>query len=207
MCIRDRYKTAFVTHEGQYIWKVMPFGLTNAPSTFQRLMNETLKGYIGKFVIVYLDDILIFSKDQKEHTMHLGLVLNRLQKAQLYAKKSKCHFYLDKVHFLGHTIDKDGIHVDDKKVKAMVDWPKPQKPKDAASFLGLAGFYRKFVEDFSGVANPLYEYSNKKRSWDDDCDRAFQTLKSKLTSAPVLLPFDESKGKMCIRDRYKIEQS
>lgn len=191
---KDQYKTAFVTHEGQYIWKVMPFGLTNAPSTFQRLMNETLKGYIGKFVIVYLDDILIFSKDQKEHTMHLGLMLNRLQKAQLYAKKSKCHFYLDKVHFLGHTIDKDGIHVDDKKVKAMVDWPKPQKPKDAASFLGLAGFYRKFVEDFSGIANPLYEYSNKKRSWDDDCDRAFQTLKSKLTSAPVLLPFDESKG-------------
>lgn len=189
----DQYKTAFVTHEGQFIWKVMPFGLTNAPSTFQMLMNETLKGLIGKCVLVYLDDILIFSKNTKQHVMHLRLVLDRIKKAGLFAKRSKCHFFMKSVNFLGHTIDKDGIHVDTRKCDALQAWPTPTKPMQAASFLGTAGFYRKFIPRFSYIAKPLYEYSNSKRNWDEDCDKAFNELKSALTSAPVLLPFQEDK--------------
>lgn len=196
----DQYKTSFVTHEGQYIWKVMPFGLTNAPSTFQLLMNETLKGLIGKCVLVYLDDILVYSKSRKEHLQHLRLVMNRLREQQLFAKKSKCHFFMESVNFLGHTIDADGIHVDNSKVKAMVDWPEPKKPVDMQSFLGTAGFYRKFIKDFSAIANPLYAYGNKKKEWDKECSQAFKSLKDKLVSAPVLLPFDETKEVLVTTD-------
>lgn len=188
---KDQNKTAFVTPNGQYIWKVMPFGLTNAPSTFQMLMNETLKGLIGKFVLVYLDDILIFSKSEEEHKIHVRAVLNRIRKAKLFAKKNKCHFFMKEVHFLGHTIDKSGIHVDESKVEAMVKWPVPQKPLQAASFLGTAGFYRKFIEKFSYIAKPLIEYSNSKREWDTECSKSFETLKHKLSTAPILLPFDQ----------------
>lgn len=188
----DQNKTAFVTPQGQYIWKVMPFGLTNAPSTFQLLMNDTLKDIVGKFVLVYLDDILIFSKSVKEHKMHIKIVLDRIRKAKLFAKKKKCHFFKDTVYFLGHKIDKDGIHVDESKVEAMTNWPVPTKPLHAASFLGTAGFYRKFIDKFSSIALPLMEYSNSKKQWDNECLQAFNALKQKLATAPVLLPFDET---------------
>ena len=121
----DQYKTAFVTHEGQYVWKVMPFGLTNAPSTFQMLMNETLKGLIGKIVLVYLDDILIFSKSVNEHKNHLKMVLNRIKEQGLFVKKSKSFFFKNSVNFLGHTISAEGLHVNKSKFQAVVDWPTP----------------------------------------------------------------------------------
>ena len=198
---KDQYKTAFVTHEGQYVWKVMPFGLTNAPSTFQMLMNDTLRGLIGKCVIVYLDDILVYSKSEQEHIQHLREVFGRLRSQGLYAKKSKTKLLQSSIKFLGHRVDKDGIHVDESKVDTIVKWPKPVKPKEALSFVATCSFFRRFIPKFADISNPLYEFANRKlTSWNNDCDVAFNTLKQKLTSAPVLLPFDESKDVLVTTD-------
>ena len=196
----DQYKTAFVTHEGQYVWKVMPFGLTNAPSTFQMLMNETLKGLIGKIVLVYLDDILVFSKSVNEHKEHLKLVLTRIKDQGLFVKKSKSFFFKQSVNFLGHTISAKGLQVDKSKVQAVVDWPTPQTSKDALAFLGTCSFYRKFVPGFSKIADCIFQFAHKKRSWDKECEEAFNLLKEKLTTAPVLLPFDETKDVLVTTD-------
>lgn len=189
----DQQKTAFVTYQGQYAWRVMPFGLTNAPSTFQMIMNDTLREFIGKFVLVYLDDILIYSTSKEQHLYHLRLVLQRLRQVKLYAKDKKCSFFKEQVKFLGHVIDKDGIHMDTDKLKAMLEWPTPKTPKDAKRFLGLAGYYRKFVEHFSDIARPLHRFAAKKESWGDAQELAFQELKNELVSDKVLRPFDGTK--------------
>lgn len=151
----DIPKTAFVTKYGSYEFTVMPFGLTNAPSVFMDLMNRVFMPYLDKFVVVYLDDILVYSKTPEEHAEHLRIVLETLQRERLFAKLSKCEFWLDLVKFLGHLVDKNGISVDPEKVAAVKQWPVPATVKQVRSFLGLAGYYRRFVEGFSHIAGPL----------------------------------------------------
>jgi hypothetical protein len=191
----DIPKTAFVTRYGSYEYTVMSFGLTNAPATFSRLMNYIFMDYLDKFVVVYLDDILIFSKNEEEHAEHLRLVLEKLREHQLYAKFSKCEFWLSEVTYLGHVISKDGIAVNPERVHAILDWTPPKNVKQVRSFLGLASYCRRFVENFSKIAKPLTDLLHKgvKFDWTEKCQDSFQTLKDKLTSAPVLAPPDTRK--------------
>ncbi|GJV47671.1 putative reverse transcriptase domain-containing protein [Tanacetum coccineum] len=142
----DILRTAFRTHYGHYEFQVMPFGLTNAPAVFMDLMNRVCKPYLDKFVIVFIDDILIYSKSKKEHEEHLKLILEVLKKEELYAKFSKCEFWIPKVQFLGHVIDSEGIHVDPSKIESIKDWTSPKSPTEIRQFLGLAGYYRRFIE-------------------------------------------------------------
>src|SRR6187401_609663 len=151
----DIPKTAFVTRYGHYEYTVMSFGLTNAPATFSRLMNSIFMEYLDKFVVVYLDDILIFSKNKEDHAEHLRLVLEKLREHQLYAKFSKCEFWLKEVRFLRHVISEEGIAVDPVKVQAVTEWLAPTSVGEIRSFLGLAGYYRRFVELFSKIAKPM----------------------------------------------------
>ena len=191
----DIPKTAFVTRYGSYEYTVMSFGLTNAPATFSRLMNYIFMDYLDKFVVVYLDDILVFSKNEEEHAEHLRLVLEKLREHQLYAKFSKCEFWLPEVTYLGHVISKDGIAVNPERVQAILDWTPPKNVKQVRSFLGLASYCRRFIENFSKIARPLTNLLHKgvKFQWTDKCQESFQALKDKLTSAPVLAPPDTKK--------------
>ena len=157
----DEWKTAFKTKFGLYEWLVMPFGLTNAPSTFMRLMNHVLKEFIGKFVVVYFDDILIYSTSLEHHILHVKSVFDVLRRERLYANAEKCIFYSDQLIFLGFVISAQGIHVDDEKVKAIREWPTPTSISEVRSFHGLASFYRRFVKDFSTIAAPLTEIIKK----------------------------------------------
>lgn len=151
----DIPKTAFRTRYGHYKFIVMPFGLTNAPAAFMDLMQRYFKPYLDYFVVIFIDDILIYSKNRSEHEAHLREVLQVLRKEKLYAKLSKCDFWLEKVMFLGHVITKEGISVDPEKVKAVKQWPAPKNVSEVRSFMGLAGYYRRFVEDFSKIALPI----------------------------------------------------
>ncbi|KAB2607777.1 S ribonuclease [Pyrus ussuriensis x Pyrus communis] len=179
----DVPKTAFRTRYGHYEFLVMPFGLTNAPAAFMDLMNRVFQPYLDRFVIVFIDDILVYSKSKAEHVRHLTLVL-----------KSKCQFWLDQVAFLGHVISAQGILVDPQKVAAMESWEQPRTVTEVSSFLGLAGYYRRFVKDFSVIALPLTRLTRKnvKFEWDDKCEQSFQQLKHCLTHAPVLALPDDS---------------
>ncbi|GJR77341.1 putative reverse transcriptase domain-containing protein [Tanacetum coccineum] len=169
--------TAFRTRYGHYEFQVMPFGLTNAPAVFMDLMNRVCKPYLDKFVIVFIDDILIYSKNKEEHERHLKIILELLKNEQLYAKFSKCDFWLESVQFLGHVIDNKGVHVDPAKVEAIRNWSAPTTPKEVRQFLGLAGYYRRFIEGFSLISKPLTKLTekNKKYEWGTDEDEAFQT--------------------------------
>ena len=184
----DEWKTAFKTKLGLYEWVVMPFGLTNAPSTFMRLMNHMLRAYIGKFVVVYFDDILIYSKSVEEHAQHVSLVLDVLRKEKLYANLKKCTFCVLSCKFLGYIVTGDGIKVDEEKVKAIQDWPTPTSVKEVRSFLGLAGFYRRFIRDFSTIAAPLTSLIKKEEKflWGEKQQTSFDLLKHLLTHAPIL---------------------
>jgi hypothetical protein len=188
MKLGDEWKTAFKTKFGLYEWLVMPFGLTNAPSTFMRLMNEVLRAFIGKFVVVYFDDILIYSKTMDEHLDHLRAVFNALRDARLFGNLEKCTFCTDRVSFLGYVVTPQGIEVDQAKVEAIQGWPVPKTITQVRSFLGLAGFYRRFVKDFSTIAAPLNELTKKgvPFSWGNKQENAFIMLKDKLTHAPLL---------------------
>ena len=157
----DEWKTAFKTKHELYEWLVMPFGLTNAPSTFMRLMNHVLRAFIGIFVVVYFDDILVYSESLREHIEHLDSVLNVLRKEELYANLKKCTFCTDNLVFLGFVVSADGVKVDEEKVKAIKDWPSPKTVGEVRSFHGLAGFYRRFVMEFSTIAAPLSEVIKK----------------------------------------------
>ena len=150
----------------------MPFDLTNAPSTFMHLMNHVLRAFIGKFVIVYFDDIMIHSKSFDEHPNHIHQVLAVLREEKLYGNIAKCTFCTDRVVFLGFVISADGIQVDEEKVKAIKDWPTPLNVSQVRSFHGLAGFYRRFVKDFSVIAAPLNNLTNKDVpfKWGDEQD-------------------------------------
>ena len=157
-------KTAFRTRYGHYEFLVMPFGLTNAPVAFMDLMNRVFKPFVDKFVAVFIDDILIYSKSMEEHENHLRLVLQLLQEKKLYAKLKKCELWLDSVAFLRHVVSKDGITVDPKKVEAVVEWNRPNSVTKVRSFLGLAGYYRRFVEGFSHLAMPLTRLTQRELS-------------------------------------------
>jgi len=152
---RDEWKIAFKTKYGLYEWLIIPFGLTGAPSTFMRLMNHVLRAFIGKFAVVYFDDILIYSKEIDEHIGHLRQVLDVLRKESLYANLKKCDFCMDKIVFLGYVVRAKGIEMDEAKVKAIQEWPTPKSIIEVKSFHGLASFYRRFVKDFSTIVSPL----------------------------------------------------
>ncbi|GKD61880.1 putative nucleotidyltransferase, ribonuclease H, partial [Tanacetum coccineum] len=184
----DILKTAFRTRYGHYKFQVIPFGLTNAPAVFMDLMNRVCKPYLDKFVIVFIDDILIYSRDEKEHEEHLKTILELLKKEELYAKFSKCEFWIHMVKFLGHVIDSSGIHVDPIKIEVVKNWTSPTTPSEIRQFLGLAGYYRRFIEGFSKIAKPMTELTQKDRKFDygEEPKTAFQLLKQKLCAAPIL---------------------
>ncbi|KAD6796220.1 hypothetical protein E3N88_07116 [Mikania micrantha] len=184
----DIPKTAFRTRYGHYEFLVMPFGLTNAPAVFMDLMNRVCKPYLDKFVIVFIDDILIYSQTEEEHAEHLRLLLELLKQEQLYAKFSKCDFWMREVQFLGHIVNEKGIHVDPAKIEAIKNWEAPKTPTEVRQFLGLAGYYRRFIEGFSKIAQSLTALTHKgtKYNWTDKQEAAFQLLKQKLCSAPIL---------------------
>ncbi|VVA41587.1 PREDICTED: retrotransposon, partial [Prunus dulcis] len=184
----DIPKTAFRTRYGHYEFLVIPFGLTNAPAAFMDLMNRVFRPYLDHFVIVFIDDILVYSQTLEGHKKHLRLVLRTLRRKQLYAKFSKCQFWLDRVIFLGHVISAEGIYVDPQKVEAIVNWVQPTSVTEIRSFLGLAGYYRRFVEGFASIAAPLTRFTRKDVAfeWTEECEQSFQELKKRLTTAPVL---------------------
>ncbi|KAK1602141.1 hypothetical protein QYE76_017184 [Lolium multiflorum] len=184
----DEWKTAFKTKFGLYEWLVMPFGLTNAPSTFMRLMNHVLREFIGKFVVVYFDDILIYSRNESDHTIHIRHVLQVLRDNKLYGNLEKCTFCKDKVIFLGYVVSQHGVEVDESKIEAIQNWPTPMNVSQIRSFHGLAGFYRRFVPNFSTIAAPLNDLTKKGVvfEWGAAQDHAFDELKRLLTSAPLL---------------------
>ncbi|WVZ93518.1 hypothetical protein U9M48_039490 [Paspalum notatum var. saurae] len=196
----DIPKTAFSTRYGLYEYLVMSFGLTNAPAFFMYMMNSVFMNELDKFVVVFIDDILIYSKSEKEHEEHLKIVLARLREHKLYAKFSKCAFWLKEVSFLGHILSEKGVAVDPSKVKDVLNWNQPETVTEIRSFLGLAGYYHRFVKDFSKTAKPLTSLTknNAKYLWSSNCEAAFQTLKKLLTSAPVLAQPDITKPLMCI---------
>ncbi|GJY31652.1 reverse transcriptase domain-containing protein [Tanacetum coccineum] len=185
----DIPKTAFRMRYGHFEFTVMPFGLTNAPAVFMDLMNRVCKPYLDKFVIVFIDDILIYSKTKEDHEVHLGLVLELLRKEKLYAKFSKCEFWLQEVHFLGHVVNQNGIHVDPSKIEAVKNWKTPTTPSEIRSFLGLAGYYRRFIANFSKITKPLTSLTqkNQKYVWGVEQEETFQTLKNNLCDAPILM--------------------
>nr|GEU37732.1 putative reverse transcriptase domain-containing protein [Tanacetum cinerariifolium] len=196
VCEEDIPKTAFRTRYGHYEFQVMLFGLTNALAVFMDLMNRVCKPYLDRFVIVFIDDILIYSKNRKKHEGHLKLILKLLKEEELYAKFSKCEFWLLKVKFLGHVIDSEGIHVDLAKIKAIKDWASPKTPTEIRQFLGLAGYYRRFIEGFSKIARPTMKLTQKsiKFDWGEKEEAAFQLLKQKLCSASILALPEGSKN-------------
>jgi hypothetical protein len=184
----DIQKTTFVTRYGQYEFTVMPFGLTNAPTFFMNLMNKVFMEELDKFVVVFIDDILIYSKSHEDHEHHLRIVLGRLRAHQLYAKLSKCEFWLEKIAFLGHILTAEGIEVDPSKVEVVSKWEQPSNVSEIRSFLGMAGYYRHFIIGFSSIAKPMTKLLKKdnKFVWTPKCEQSFQVIKKKLTTAPVL---------------------
>ncbi|WMV24866.1 hypothetical protein MTR67_018251, partial [Solanum verrucosum] len=190
---KDIPKSAFRTRYGHYDFLVIPFGLTNAPKVFTDLMNRVFKPYLDRFVVVFIDDILFFFKSSEDHDKHLQIILQILKEKELYAKLSKCEFWLDEVAFLGHVISIVGVKVDPSKIQAVVEWRPPKSPTEVRNFLGLAGYYRRFVKGFSIIASLLTTLLKKevKFIWDDKCQESFETPKSLLTQAPILtLPIE-----------------
>jgi hypothetical protein len=195
MCADDIDKTAFRTHHGHYEFLVMPFGLSNAPATFQALMNDVLRPYLRKFVLVFFDDILIYSTSWAEHLQHLGLVFQALRAHSLHLKRSKCSFGTPSVAYLGHVISEGGVAMDADKVAAVAAWPQPRSARGLRGFLGLAGYYRKYIRDFGLIAAPLTRLLRRDAfTWDDDAEAAFQALKGALTTGPVLQMPDFSRS-------------
>ncbi|KAJ9552882.1 hypothetical protein OSB04_016927 [Centaurea solstitialis] len=184
----DVQKTAFRTRYGHFEFVVMPFGLTNAPAVFMDLMNRVCRPMLDKSVIVFIDDILIYSKTKEDHVIHLIEVLETLRRERLYAKFSKCDFWLQEVQFLGHLVNREGIKVDPAKIEAVMKWEVPKTPTEIRSFLGLAGYYRRFIQDFSKIAVPLTRLTRKnvKFVWGEEQQKAFELLRGKLCEAPVL---------------------
>ncbi|XP_076920612.1 uncharacterized protein LOC143581801, partial [Bidens hawaiensis] len=183
----DEWKTAFKTRDGLYEWMVMPFGLSNAPSTFMRLMNHIFKAFIGRFMVVYFDDILVFSNSLDDHLHHLKEVFSILREQKLYANENKCHFLQHEVIFLGYLVSGTGIHMDNSKIDAITTWPTPTSLHDVRSFHGLASFYRRFIRDFSTIVAPMTDcLKSSKFVWSPASQTAFDKLKKAVTEAPVL---------------------
>jgi hypothetical protein len=173
----------------------MSFGLINAPAYFMYLMNKVFMEYLDRFVVVFIDDILIFSKMMEEYEEHLRLVLEKLRSNQLCAKFSKCEFWLTEVTFLGHIIFAGGVSVDPGKLKDVLNWMPPTTVSEIWSFLGLAGYYCRFIKDFSKIAKPMMKLleKNKAFEWTKECQVSFEELKKRLTSSPVLILLDLTK--------------
>jgi hypothetical protein len=184
----DIHKTAFRTRYAHYEFVVVPFGLTNALATFMCLMNNVLSKFLDKFVLVFIDDILIYSKNRGEHEEHLRIVLQVLREHQPYAKFSKCDFFQKQIHYLGHVISEEGVAVDPNKIRSIMEWPTPKDVSDIRSFMGLAGYYRIFIKGFSKIGYPIIALQKKgvKFLWTPKCEERFQSLKHLLTHAPVL---------------------
>ncbi|KAL0562094.1 hypothetical protein IC582_002544 [Cucumis melo] len=201
----DIPKTAFRSKYGHYEFIVMSFGLTNAPAVFMDLMNRVFREFLDTFVIVFIDDILIYSKTEAEHEEHLRMVLQTLRDNKLYAKFSKCEFWLKQVSFLGHVVSKAGVSVDPAKIEAVTGWTRPSTVSEVRSFLGIAGYYRRFVENFSRIATPLTQLTRKGVPfvWSKACEDSFQTLKQKLVTAPVLTVPDGSGSFVIYSDASK----
>jgi hypothetical protein len=191
----DIPNTAFSTRYGLYEYLVMSFGLTNAPAYFMYLMNSVFMPELDKFVVVFIDDILVYSKNEDEHTEHIHIVLQRLRDHRLYAKLSKSDFWLKEIKFLGHTISQEGVSVDPKKLQEVMDWKPPTTVRQIRSFMGLAGYYRRFIPDFSRIAKPMTELLKKgvKYECSQKCEDAFHTLRQYLTTALVLAQPDNTK--------------
>jgi hypothetical protein len=182
-------KTAFSTRFGTYEFTVMPFGLCNAPATFQRLMDTVFYDVLWKFVLVYMDDIIIFSKTAQEHKIHLEEVFKLLMKAGLKLNPDKCDFYQEKILFLGHMISKKGIQPNPALVEKIKNCPRPTTKTKVRSFLGLASYYRRFIRNFSGIARPLYNLTKHDEifAWTEECEYAYDHLRNCLTSYPVVI--------------------
>jgi hypothetical protein len=187
MLPEDEPKTAFETHQGHYQFKVMPFGLTNAPATFQCVMNQVLNPFLRQFVLVFLDDILIYKKSFGEHMQHLQQVLEVLRTHQLYLKASKCTFAQDSLEYLGHIISSKGVATDSSKIQAMLHWPVPTSVTELRAFLGLTGYYRRFVKHYRLIAKPHTQLLRLKQfHWSNEAQNAFDALKVAMTRTPVL---------------------
>jgi len=193
--LEDVQKTAFRSRYGHYEYVVMPFAVTNAPTVFVDYMNRIFRPYLDKFVVVFIDDILIYSRNKEEHAGHLRIVLEMLREHQLYGKLSKCEFWLDEVQFLGHVISSHGIVVDPSKVETVLKWERPRIVTEVRSFLGLAGYYRRFVEGFSKMVSPLTQLTRKDQpfSWTDKCKECFEEMKKRLTTTPIIIIPDTSR--------------
>jgi hypothetical protein len=191
----DIPKTTFTTRYGLFEYLVMSFGLTKAPAHFTCLMNSVFMPELDKFVAVFIDDILIYSKNEEEHAKHLRIVLTRLREHQLYAKFSKCTFWLEEIQFLGHVLSANGIAVDPSRVKDILEWKPPTTVHQVRSFLGLAGYYRRFIPYFSNFVKPITSLlkNDTKFNWSSRCNEAFEQLKVLLTTAPVLAQPDIEK--------------
>jgi hypothetical protein len=184
----DKWKTAFVCGQGLYEWNVMPFGLTNAPAVFQRIMNEAFEEYLYDFVIIYIDDILIYSRNWKEHLEHIRKVFDVLRMIDMKVKLKKCEFGKKNIEYLGHVVGTDGIKPDKKKIEKVKNLKKPENITELRAILGLCGYYRKFVKDFSKIVKPMTELLKKDNAfeWNEKCEKALEILKEKLINYPIL---------------------
>jgi hypothetical protein len=188
----DEWKTAFITHEGLYEYLVMPFGLTNAPATWQSYINDVLRKFLGKIVVVYLDDILIYSRTYEEHKIHVQEVLQTLLESQLRLAPHKCEFNKQRVEYLGYTLSQEGIEMSQDKVKSVLEWKPPNTVKEVQSFLGFCNFYRQFIQGYAQITTPLTALTRKEQAWvwKEEQKKAFQDLKQRFTEQPILLIFN-----------------
>jgi Reverse transcriptase (RNA-dependent DNA polymerase) len=184
----DLAKTVFKTHDGHYEFQVMPFAFTNAPATFQALMNQVFRPLLRRFVLIFFDDILIYNKDLLTHKEHLTLILKKLVEHKLYSKWSKCAFGVTTVEYLGHVITADGVSTDPQKIQAMQQWPEPLTLKELRGFLGLTGYYRKFIKRYGEICKPLTNLLKKNGfHWNEEEKATFEALKSIMCKAQVLV--------------------
>nr|XP_027126014.1 uncharacterized protein LOC113742375 [Coffea arabica] len=187
MKAEDVEKTAFRTHDGHYEFLVMPFGLTNAPSTFQSLMNDIFRPFLRKFILVFFDDILIYSVEWEEHLQHLNIVFGLLRQHSLKVNESKCAFAQQQIDYLGHVIDANGVEADPQKISAIMNWPIPRTIKELRGFLGLTGYYRRFIRNYGKIAKPLTDLLKKNQfKWREGATLAFKHLQEAMSKPPVL---------------------